>query len=322
MADSKEDAEDDEDRNSEIIQKVCAYCNKKVVDYIKCLQCKRLYHKSCAARLKNFKTITTIWGLCCYDNSVEQNLVLITTLIKENEAKNTEIKLLTRLNNEIEEKNVLLKEKLNNLEKSCLVKTYANAVKEVNSDKKTLHNINNNIPSLIIRPVKKQNSTKTRNDLDKNLNPADLNIGVKNIKATKTGDIIIKCSSRDDIEKLKTNAEQKLKNNYEIKLTKLRNPRIKITEYEGTQNIEEIESSVKKQNNFFGEEDELKITYIKKGQKSSTIFGECSPNLFQKIMNHKKIFIGWQRYPVYEDLSIPKCFKCQGYYHKNNDSTN
>ncbi|KAG5871156.1 hypothetical protein JTB14_020190 [Gonioctena quinquepunctata] len=33
-------------------------------------------------------------------------------------------------------------------------------------------------------------------------------------------------------------------------------------------------------------------------------------------MNLKKLNIGWERYMAYEDLSIPKCYNCQGYFHK------
>lgn len=30
----------------------------------------------------------------------------------------------------------------------------------------------------------------------------------------------------------------------------------------------------------------------------------------------------WERYPVYEDLNIPRCFRCQEYYHKISNCKN
>ena len=33
-------------------------------------------------------------------------------------------------------------------------------------------------------------------------------------------------------------------------------------------------------------------------------------------MKNKKIYIKWERLPVYEDLPITRCFKCQEFHHK------
>ncbi|CAG9764810.1 unnamed protein product [Ceutorhynchus assimilis] len=67
------------------------------------------------------------------------------------------------------------------------------------------------------------------------------------------------------------------------------------------------------------EEDNIKITYIKRPEKLNalnTVFGECPPDVFRKLMTAKKVFIDWQRYSVVEDLGIPRCFNCQQYYHR------
>lgn len=45
-------------------------------------------------------------------------------------------------------------------------------------------------------------------------------------------------------------------------------------------------------------------------------------NVFSKLMNLKKVYINWQRYAVYEDLSVVRCFKCQQYYHKSENCPN
>lgn len=38
-------------------------------------------------------------------------------------------------------------------------------------------------------------------------------------------------------------------------------------------------------------------------------------------MEHKKIHIEWSRCPVYEDLTVTRCYNCQEFYHKNNKCT-
>lgn len=37
------------------------------------------------------------------------------------------------------------------------------------------------------------------------------------------------------------------------------------------------------------------------------------------FMSGKKVFLGWERCQLFEDISIPRCFKCQAYYHKSNE---
>lgn len=56
--------------------------------------------------------------------------------------------------------------------------------------------------------------------------------------------------------------------------------------------------------------------------KKSNIIVECSPDIFHKFMMYKKIYIGWERLPVYEDINVQRCFKCQEYTHKAKDCKN
>ena len=84
-----------------------------------------------------------------------------------------------------------------------------------------------------------------------------------------------------------------------------------------------MEKNLREQNQFIEKTDELKVTYIKKNKNNKyTIFVECSPGLFHKFIAQKKVFLLWERYQVYEDISIPRCFRCQEYYHKIGDCQN
>ena len=67
-----------------------------------------------------------------------------------------------------------------------------------------------NIPNLIIRPKAKQNAEKTKKDLQDNIKPEVLKVGVKNTRTTKNGGVIIKCDTKEDIEKLQKEAEKTL----------------------------------------------------------------------------------------------------------------
>lgn len=189
---------------------------------------------------------------------------------------------------------------------------------------KNISRPNSNIPSLIIKPKNKQRIEKTKEDLYKNIKPAELKIGVKNTRETKTGGIIVKCQTLQEIEKLQAEAERTLSTNYDVHVTKLRKPKIKIIGYDGEESEKQIERDLREQNSFITEMDKLKVTFIRKHRNSrlKTIFAECSPELFHKIISIKKVFLNWQRYRVFEDLSIPRCFRCQDFYHKNSECSN
>lgn len=215
----------------------------------------------------------------------------------------------------------LLKEKIEKLE-GCSNSTYASAARQDHHQKSTTNMLKRNFPKIIVKPKKQQTSQQTKTDIHKNIDPANLKIGVSNIKPTKTGSMIIKCQSKNELDVLKQALDSKLKHNYDIQFSKLRHPRIKIVNVNMTQEYthEDIEDYIIKQNSLMGE---IKVTYIRKNRNGTkTIFCECEPKSFHQILNLKRICLGWERYMVYEDLTIPKCFNCQGYFHKKDECRN
>lgn len=219
----------------------------------------------------------------------------------------------------IEEKDELIKllqEKLKLLEEKEQmpeIPTYANILTTKHrNDKK-------NFSSIIIKPKTAQNETKTKKDITEIVNPAELKIGIQNLRTAKNGTVIIKCSTEHENEILETTIKDKLKDNYNIETSKMRKPKIKIANFNEEMTMENIEKCINEQNQLTG----VKVTYIK-NQKNGlqTIFCECAPKAFKKLIDMKKIYIGWQRYPIYENLDIPRCFQCQEYYHKKANCKN
>lgn len=215
----------------------------------------------------------------------------------------------------------LLKEKIKELEstKNNLTPiptiSYSGMVKKSSNGNKNV--VINNVPSLIIKPKRQQTLEKTEKDLKNKINPAAIKISIKSTRSTTNGNIIIKCPNRDDIEILKREADAKLPD-YDVQILKLRKPRVKIIGYKGDLEKNDLERCLRVQNQFICNDDELEVTFIRRNPKNKvcTIFMECSPKLYHNLMVTKKIFIGWERYPVYEDVSISRCFNCQEHYHK------
>lgn len=142
------------------------------------------------------------------------------------------------------------------------------------------------------------------------------------MKNTKHGNIVLKCAKKDEVERLKMAIENSLKQNYEIEMSKLKFPRIKIIGMEDKMQITEIENCIRKQNDWVLDDDYLKVTYIQNKNSKVVVFAECSPGLFLKMMDHKKIYIGWKKCVIYENLAVQRCYKCQGFYHKSTECKN
>lgn len=299
----------------------CSNCKQIIIEneqHYKCDLCVRKLHKACttlsASEIKCMPLQKRLLILLCNEcKTTLANAPLLVQLMGE--MKNE----LISLKNEIQSLKVEIntKRNLNEIKwpTGSSEKTFSDAVKTTQTSQS---------PSLIIKPKQKQSSEETKKDLKLNIEPSQLNIGIKNVRETKQGCIVIKCIAQNDIEKLKQSAENRLGKNYNIETMKLKLPRMKIVGYRGTSNMEELENIIKKQNTWIEDIDRINITYIKevKNKKTSTIFFECSPNLYWKLMDHKKICIGWERYTVFENLSVKRCFKCQEFYHKSNDCEN
>ncbi|CAH1958143.1 unnamed protein product [Acanthoscelides obtectus] len=67
------------------------------------------------------------------------------------------------------------------------------------------------LPTIIIRPKSQQNIGKNKEEVQRLINPCEINVGIRNIKETKKGNIVLKCDTEQELERLKKSAESKLK---------------------------------------------------------------------------------------------------------------
>lgn len=211
-----------------------------------------------------------------------------------------------------------MKKDIESLKSSVRKETYANVLQS--NSIKDENNPKISPPTLVFKPKKDQRTETSRKEIQNSIDPAVLNVGIRNIRETKRGNIVIKCDTDQDLEKFKNEAVSKLKEKYSVVVPKKLPPKIKIIGYTGNKPMEEIEESIKRQNRWIVEKDYFKITYVKKQKNksnTSTIYAECSGDLLLRIKNYKRICIDWERLPIYEDLSVSRCYKCQGFYHKS-----
>lgn len=180
-----------------------------------------------------------------------------------------------------------------------------------------------NIPSIIIRPKNTQEADATKTELMNAIKPSQLNIAIQKMQTTKTGSVEIKCNSIQDAQKFKRAAEERLGGSYRIEETKLRSPQIKIIGFNKNMSNVEVEQAVRNQNSFIAEDELFEVVHVKTNTKSNkkTIFIDCSPTNFHRLISVGKVFIDWERYSLYENVKPPQCYQCWGYYHKNTNCT-
>lgn len=175
-----------------------------------------------------------------------------------------------------------------------------------------------NTPTLIIKPRNGQDAKQTQEEVCGSINPAKLKVGIKSLRSTRQGEVVIKCESKRELEILREAAGKSLEGKYEMKIPELKYPRIKICGYTGNKTAAELEDCIREQNEWVEVGDKLEITYVKKREEGSatTVFARCSPTLFNKMMRFKRVCMDWERCVIYEDLTIMRCFCCQGFNHK------
>lgn len=92
---------------------------------------------------------------------------------------------------------------------------------------------------------------------------------MKQVEEAKDGSVIISRQTKKDIDTLEKAVKQKLDINYEVELTKMRQPRIKIVNFTQNMSADEINKSIIEQNDI---QDNIKTTYIRKTKKGYSIF--------------------------------------------------
>lgn len=189
--------------------------------------------------------------------------------------------------------------------------SYANVLSE---HCKQLTERKQNCPNILIKPKAVQDAKHTKTEISRSVNPVALKVGIRNMQTSRNGMVVVKCSSKHDSELLMGAMRDNLGESYSVEMSKMRKPRVKIVGFNQQMSGDEITSCLKDQNQIFGD---IEVVHIRKNRSGfSTVFCECSAEAFGRLVNLKKAYIGWERYPVYEDLNVTRCFRCQGYFHR------
>lgn len=175
--------------------------------------------------------------------------------------------------------------------------------------------------TVIVEPKKKQDSSETFTEIKKNVQIGKLGVGVEKLKKTQTGKIVIGCVGKDDRVKLASELKKNMGENYTIRETDKKPPKIKVidVDIETMEKCEENEiiDMIKKQNGVITT-DKTKMIIKKKlrgKNNNGMIIIEVDPVTHKYLIEKIKIKLDWNLCRVFDCVSVLRCFKCWGLHH-------
>lgn len=291
----------------------CGKCKKKIINDrgVGCEGvCQKWFHPACvsisAPEMKLIEKNKQIKWMC--EDCNDQYVHLIDTSVKKimNEMmdtlKTTMEQMLTKKFNEMMKKNNMNLQ-MNQVEKKTVL--YADRLKEAKQEVIILHPKNQN-----------QTSDTTKMECKEKLNPAEMKVGIENVRKIRNGGIVITCKTKEEIKKINEEVKAKLGKEYEVKIPQLKTPKIRIYGIEEMMEDDDLIDALRNQNpEIIGEEAELTVKVNKRTKQTYVVVVETDPKTFKKVILEGKLKIKWQRCQVNEYLGISRCLNCYSYDH-------
>lgn len=243
-----------------------------------------------------------------------------------------EVKNLYGNVNEVENKNKVIYEKISNnntkmcneikkMVKETNVKTKKSYAKIV-ADNSEMPDVSKNVP-LVIKPKEKQTVQKTKEELNKKVNP--VNFKIVNVENRRNGTVVIQSESMDEREKIKKAIQDEISEKYEVKIPKEAEMHMVITDMNFKYNECELIEKLKKQNDAMKDSKVEIIKCFETKRYNRTIFNakiKIDNETYHKIIEMQKLNVGWEKCRIFDGTSIMQCFNCQGYNHKAGECRN
>lgn len=179
---------------------------------------------------------------------------------------------------------------------------------------------------IIIKPKVQQESETTKKIIKEKIDIKNMPMGITKVRKGREGTVILGCETGEEINKLKDVMQSKLGENYNVTESLQKKPKIKIiniNEEEMELDGDELLDTIKRQNSM----NESRISIVKKiskrknmddsqpRSKSGAIIIEVDEITHDLMLKKEKLNIGWRKCPVFDHVSIKRCFKCWGFYH-------
>lgn len=310
----------------------CCVCKKNSDKFlVKCDGCSKETCQECVTltaseikvlQLKNKRSLVYYCGDCTSTDAPR----LWNKMLQAHEALiQTQKELIASHKVALEEKD----KELQNLREKFSTLDKGNYAAVLSGRKQMSSEMKEKIPTLVIKP-KDSNQTcfETKKQVAEIIQNCEYGIGVRRTRNCPEGAIKIKCRTKNELDIMVTSMESTaaMAGKYTTEVEKLNKPRLKVVQIEKDYSPEELKSLILKQNNLQCDPDGLKVVYMQKiiAKNTFTAYLEVSASLYTEIMVERdmRIFVGWQRCRVYNDLNLRRCWKCGGYGHTGKNCKN
>lgn len=313
----------------------CQQCNNEIKrshKSIKCVSCEIIYHIKCAEiqeeELKMIQGNRCIQYMCKNCNRSD----IIINAVRNVEKRLEEcMEIIKNQGKMIENNSKLLVDATATTDTkiSASTNSYAVVTSKSNAEVILVKPINqtpmplkyrNNTPAIIIKPKNAQTSEQTLMHLKQSVNPGETKTKITKIKTLKNGGVLIKGENKQTINELKNLINNKISDKYEVELSKLSRPRIKIIGLSREYTSEELMEDLKLQNQFITEEDEIEIKHtVQMRNKKWIVFAEVKGSTFSNLIQRRSVNVGWESCKIEEDPNVRRCTKCWGFGHKTTE---
>lgn len=198
-------------------------------------------------------------------------------------------------------------------------RSYSGAVKE--KKKETV---------IVIKPKIQQESEATKKLIKEKVDIKNMAMGVTKLKKGSRGTVIMGCETGEEMKQLKATVQSKLGKDFSVTESLRIKPKIKvinIDEEELKLDDDKLIHTVVKQNGINALNDGFSVRIMKrlvrgKSNKQSirregegSIILEVDEETHQFMLRKEKLNVGWRKCPIFNHVSVKRCFKCWGFYH-------
>lgn len=174
-----------------------------------------------------------------------------------------------------------------------------------------------NEPMILVKPKAQQECSKTKKDFMTNIDPASIKLN--HVREISKGGIALACGSKDESTELVKLALDKLGEDYEVKITELKKPKIKVTGMYEKLECDDIIRKIKDQNEYMQDSDVNVVHTYRGANRTFSAIIEVDGKHFSRVLAAGRLFIHLQSCRVFEDIQVMRCFKCSRFYHKGKD---
>ncbi|XP_031638763.1 uncharacterized protein LOC116350907 [Contarinia nasturtii] len=312
---------------------VCYVCDKDILDgddSMQCDNCEISFHIKCnnitkaAYNARRGNKCVLIYCPECIikrEDGIDEKLKMVVRLLYKLDAFNQQCKPQNDINSESIK---AVKTSLDALDKKIMAqKQTPKVVKNATSQHASCSFANvvkrsNVKPVVVIKPKNKQECAKTLEAITSNVNTAA--VDVCSTRNVREGGIVLQCANATETMKVKSLVNEKLGDEYEIVLPKIKNPRLRVTNIPTNIAKEDIIDELKKNNEELIDCDVSLITVLKrkatsKQQSSCDVIIEVNSDTYKMLMEMHTLRLPWRECNVYEHIYVKRCYKCLGFSH-------